>query len=609
MLDLESGERGSIAILEAETGSGKTEAALSYFARLFHAGLVDGMYFALPTHTAATQIYRRVCEARDHLFAEANRPPVVLAVPGYIEVDGASGQKLAPFRVLWNDDPAEERRYKGWAAEHPKRYLAGAIAVGTIDQVLLSSLVVSHAHMRSSALLRHLLVVDEVHASDAYMNRILEEVLDNHLHAGGHALLMSATLGAAARIRLLSVPKNHHDVSVPDLEEAVGKAYPMISVLRIGRGSEEIPIRTSGERKQVSIELAAEIESPDLVAARALSNAQAGARVIVVRNTVTGCIETQIALERMAASEPVLLFSCGSVPAPHHSRYSRADRRLLDGALEASFGFERPPGGQVVVATQTVEQSLDLDCDLLISDLCPMDVLLQRVGRLHRHDRHRPAGFEHARVVVLAPTKDLVELLKSNGETHGINGLGSVYEDLRVIEATLRQLRDSPSILIPHDNRRLVEGGTHPKVLESLCKERGGPWLMHHQRVIGELLGQGLLGSLNVIQRGTPFGEDGYLFPSADLSRRIQTRLGEGDRLARFKHPQRSPFSTGVEITEVTIPYHLVAPGTPADEDNAEDVRADENGFSFRFGLGRYTYNRLGLSKENAREEVDDAQG
>ncbi|MDB4914145.1 MAG: CRISPR-associated helicase/endonuclease Cas3, partial [Gemmatimonadetes bacterium] len=186
-------EESSITILESETGSGKTEAALARFVTLFSAGKVDGLYFALPTRTAATQMHKRVFDATAMAFTEP--PPVILAVPGYLRVDDTEGRRheLARFDVLWPD--AERFRYRGWAAEGPKRYLAGCIVVGTVDQVLLSSLRVGHAHMRATSLMRMLLVVDEVHASDAYMTRILEDVLARHRRAGGHALLLSATLG------------------------------------------------------------------------------------------------------------------------------------------------------------------------------------------------------------------------------------------------------------------------------------------------------------------------------------------------------------------------------------------------------------------------------
>ena len=106
------------------------------------------------------------------------------------------------FDSLWNDH--ERWRFLSWAGEHPKRYLAGAISVGTVDQALLSALMVSHSHLRATSLLRQFLVVDEVHASDAYMATILREVLRFHLAAGGHAMLLSATLGSRAATALIS---------------------------------------------------------------------------------------------------------------------------------------------------------------------------------------------------------------------------------------------------------------------------------------------------------------------------------------------------------------------------------------------------------------------
>ncbi len=216
---------GQIVILEAETGSGKTEAALYRFARLFERGEVDGLYFALPTRVAAKSLEGRIRKAVRRMFRCSPRPAVILAVPGYAKVDGVSGKPLPDFEVLWDDNPDSGAKRARWAAEHPKRFLAGTIAVGTIDQALLGAIQVRHAHMRSSSLLRHLLVVDEVHASDIYMERLLASLLDQHTRAGGHALLLSATLGSTARRRLLGL-KPCDDELVAQLETF---AYPAIS--------------------------------------------------------------------------------------------------------------------------------------------------------------------------------------------------------------------------------------------------------------------------------------------------------------------------------------------------------------------------------------------
>ena len=181
---------GPLVILESETGSGKTEAALWRFVHLFRAGAVDSLYFALPSRVAATQIYNRVQTAVKNLWPE-NPPLTVLALSGYdTQADGGKVHLRLGFDVLWSDNPDDEKALQRWAAESAKRFLASPIAVGTIDQALLGALQVRHAHLRHAMLARSLLVVDEVHASDPYMTVLLEHLLKAHLNNGGHALLL-----------------------------------------------------------------------------------------------------------------------------------------------------------------------------------------------------------------------------------------------------------------------------------------------------------------------------------------------------------------------------------------------------------------------------------
>ena len=137
---------GNIVVLEAETGSGKTEAALWRFVQLFQAGKVDSLYFALPTRTAASQLYKRVLEFVTRLWP-LDAPVVVRALPGYEAADDQIKISLPDFKVLWPDHPADEVAHQRWVAESPKRFLAATIAVGTIDQALLGALKVRHANM------------------------------------------------------------------------------------------------------------------------------------------------------------------------------------------------------------------------------------------------------------------------------------------------------------------------------------------------------------------------------------------------------------------------------------------------------------------------------
>ena len=596
ILELPAGHGGSLTILEAETGSGKTEAAFGRFLSLFHAGEVDGLYFALPTRTAATQIHVRMRAAVTRAFAgAAAAPPVILAVPGYLRFDDLEGRRLPGFEVLWNDDPDERRRYLGWAAENPKRYLAGAIAVGTVDQVLLSTLMVSHAHMRATSLMRQLLVVDEVHASDAYMIAILREVLANHLAAGGHALLMSATLGAGARHALLS-RLSSGATALPAVAEAKQVPYPMLACYRDG-GVTERAEQSGSEPRNVEAEIRPWADDYAAVARAALDAAATGARILFVRNTVSGCIATQQELERAAdvRGARAALFACKQIVTPHHSRFAAPDRIDLDRALEASFGLKSPTAPCVAVATQTVQQSLDIDADLLITDLCPMDVLLQRIGRLHRHNRlGRPASCASPRVIVLTPAeRDLTPMIRAGGEARGPHGLGTVYEDLRILEATWRALEEHAVISIPGMNRTLVEETTHPEALRAIATSLGPVWESHGVKVSGAQFAMKRLAALNCIDRTLPFGD--FEFPSSELEQRIQTRLGEGDRIAQFDAPITSPF--GNSINSLSIPSFLAR---GVDKDALPVLISVGDGtVEFSFGPYRYVYDRLGLRRVN----------
>ena len=229
-----------LVIIESETGSGKTEAALWRFARMYEAGLVDGLYFALPTRAAAVQLHQRVRNFISNLLPEQHRPPVVLAVPGYRP--GPDAEEVALQGYNSHAAGRHEGDHWPWAAESSKRYLAAQIAVGTLDQAMMAALKVRHSHMRAACLGRNLLVVDEVHASDPYMRRILKSLLDAHLDAGGYALLMSATLGSVARRQWL-IAGRLRSGDAPDLDRAI--AAPGFVGFPVSRESQRNPSSNS----------------------------------------------------------------------------------------------------------------------------------------------------------------------------------------------------------------------------------------------------------------------------------------------------------------------------------------------------------------------------
>ncbi len=582
-----------ITIMEAETGSGKTEAALAHFVTLFAEGYVDGMYFALPTRTAATQMYQRIRDCVARAFDDA--PPVVLAVPGYLGVDGMAGTRLPDFDVLWHDSPTDLKRQRTWAAEGAKRYLSGCIVVGTIDQVLLSTLRVMHAHLRAIPLLRLLLVVDEVHASDSYMSQLLSDVLSRHVAAGGHALLLSATLGAETRAQLLAPSE---PVRPPDLLTACATPYPLASS-RV-RYSEAAGELSTGSRR-VAVDRESWMDAPETIADFACGLAQQGAKVLVIRNTVDDCLILQQSVLAVASDRgrPDILFRCNGVPVPHHSRYSRPDREALDAAIERNFGKQRTDGGCVAVATQTVQQSLDLDADFMITDLAPMDVLLQRVGRLHRHVRERPLGFEIPRVVVLVPRdRDLANLITASGKGRHHHGLGSVYADLRILHATWLQLEQCPEWDIPAMCRHLVESSVHSEALAKALNPNDDRWRQHAAHVLGNLTGQTRQAQLNTVVWTKPYSDSSF-----QEDERIPTRLGASDRRVTF--PSRPASALGLQFSELSVPARWVR-DLPLDTELAEGLARTEAGWEFRFGSRIFTYDALGLRRKASASGDDD---
>lgn len=599
---------GHIVVLEAETGSGKTEAALWRFAKLFQEGKVDSLYFALPTRVAASQLYQRVLAFVTRLWP-LDAPVVVRALPGEEAADDQIKISLPDFEVQWPDNPADEKAHQRWVAESPKRFLAATIAVGTIDQALLGALKVRHAHMRHALLARSLLVVDEVHASDAYMTVLLEKLLLAHLKTGGQAMLLSATLGATARTRYLNIghPKKF---AQPTLADACTVPYPAISS-RSSSGILLQPVAGNPQHKTVHWETVDAMDDSERIAALAANAAAKGARVLVVRNTVPAAVATLRALEQLALPKGGdWLFKVNGISTVHHSRYSRQDRLLLNQAVETQLGKERKDfDGRIIIGTQTLEQSLDIDADLLITDLCPMDVLLQRIGRLHRHarlDEERAEGFRQPRAWVLTPAgHDLSPLL--NRARNGLGRFhagGGVYPDLRMIEATKRLIEAQPSRQIPADNRMLVEHATHPQALLALENELGEDWLKLGKDIEGDTSARKGIGHLHTLPYDDLFGD--VLFPDSD--QKIATRLGAADRLVTFDPPQPGPFHQHVK--QLALRFHQVPAGiSPDAEPNNIVALPDHTGFEFTLGSTRYRYNRFGVERLKVNDATQQTQG
>jgi len=429
-------------LIEDITGSGKTEAALTLVGRLFDAGLADGLYFALPTMATANAMHARVAAVLGRLFESDPPPSLVLA---------HSGPRLRPRREEGEVQPPDDGGYdrgessasqvaRSWFTDNRKKALLADAGVGTIDQALTGVLRSKHAPLRLLGLHRHVLVVDEVHACDDYMNEILELLLEVQAAHGGSAVLLSATLPLAARRRLISAFRRGLG-SAADHE--LGDAYPVL--VQAGEGeTTEIGLPAGGaSARRLPV---AFFHSFDEVVAWCEERANDGRCVAWIRNTVADAMAAFDALVARVGAERVRLF---------HARFPMGDRLEIEGEIVERFGKGGSPqgrAGQIVVATQVLEQSLDVDFDEMVTDLAPIDRIIQRAGRLQRHHRpERPPAPLH----VLAPPWEEAPTATWLGKDFA--GTLAVYQRPSYLWLTQRVLREEGALDLPLRARFLVE--------------------------------------------------------------------------------------------------------------------------------------------------------
>jgi CRISPR-associated endonuclease/helicase Cas3 len=317
-----------------------------------------------------------------------------------------------------------------WLASSRKRVFLGQIGVCTVDQVLLSVLPVRHKFVRGFGINKSVLIVDEIHAYDAYMHGLLGEILRRQKAVGGSAILLSATLPASVRLKLFEAWQ---------AEETGAAPYPALwhatsgTAHVLGVSSEHYPQK----REVVSECLKLPDAFPDeAILERLVRAAEGGARVAAVLNLVDDA-QRLARLLRTRTAAPVDVF---------HARYRFADRQEKERAAIALYGRHAPrERGRILVATQVVEQSLDLDFDWMVTQICPGDLLFQRLGRLHRHARSRPAGFELPRCTVLSV----------HAADYGLHAL--IYGNTRVLWRTECILAASSRIVFPEAYREWIE--------------------------------------------------------------------------------------------------------------------------------------------------------
>lgn len=425
-------ELPGLTVIEAPTGSGKTEAALAYAWRLLETRHADSIIFALPTQATANAMLRRVETFADKAFGEGGANIVL-----------AHGKRdLNPeFQRLVRADACHtaQGRNEGaaqcatWLAQSRKRVFLGQIGICTVDQVLLSVLPVKHKFVRGFGVNKSVLIVDEVHAYDSYMHGLLSEVLHRQQSSGGSAVLLSATLPLAVRAILLEAWQR----SGPLTDD-----YPLVTYVSTDR---ILPITLRDEHRPEQHTVLVECiplsnAFPDeSLLQRIILSAKAGARIAFVCNLVDDAQQISKSLRNMLKGTPIPV-------DVFHARYRFLDRQTKDDAAMKFYGKNVPrDGGRILVATQVIEQSLDLDFDLMLTQICPVDLLFQRLGRLHRHKQERPSGFETPCCIVVTAQDSKYGLHKE------------IYGNTRVLWRTESLLRDTKEIAFPEAYRKWID--------------------------------------------------------------------------------------------------------------------------------------------------------
>jgi CRISPR-associated endonuclease/helicase Cas3 len=512
----------SLIVIEDLTGAGKTEAGLIVAHRLMRAGAAEGLYWALPTMATADVLYRRLADSYRNLFDNPAATSLVLAHSARefndvfrksIEFGGTNVIQSAYSETHEDDGDANlpaSAACARWIADDRRKTFLADVGVGTIDQAVLGILPSKHQAMRLVGLSRRVLVVDEIHSLDAYQNALVEALLEFHAALGGSAILISATLTLAARQKLAKAFARGAGWPAPKLVEP---HFPLATIID-QQGAHEQRLKSGrGTRRDLPVRRLDDAASAMAVLSDA---AREGRAAVWIRNTVQDALDAQRDLQGLLPDVQIGLF---------HARFALGDRlRIQEGVLE-SFGraSEGKQRQRILIATQVVEQSIDADWDVMISDLAPVDLLIQRAGRLHRHDHRPPRATPVLHVVGPEPTADAGPKWFEAAFPRG----AYVYDHHGQLWLTMKALLDAGGLnLLTGDPRELIEYVYSETAFPAGLEMPSG-------KAVGAELSERATGRMNALELGK-----GYIHHAGAWASdtRTPTRLGDPARTLRLAH-------------------------------------------------------------------------
>jgi CRISPR-associated endonuclease/helicase Cas3 len=417
----------SIILTEAPMGEGKTEFAF-YLAHEFQARMgCPGTFWALPTQATTNAMFQRF---ESFLKSSSEGKIDLHLIHGRALLSEVYDALKHQADVYDRDEHPTRVIAERWFACDKRQSMLAPFGVSTIDQALLAVLQVRHGFVRLFGLTGKVVIFDEVHAYDTYMSTILDRLLHWLGALGSPVILLSATLPFKRRQELLNAYLH--------FAETIPKAsYP-----RITWASPLQPVQVRSfaadpkRRRTVRIRHSSDDDLAEILASQLTRKSCAA----VIRSTVGQAQETYLRLKNSLPDVDVLLF---------HARFVFEDRQRREKQVLCLFGKDRSlDRPTVLVATQVIEQSLDLDFDWLITDWAPIDLLLQRMGRLWRHDRTDRGLFQTPEVVLIKPSFDAA----------GSPSFGSsefIYERYILLRSLL-SLRGKDDLTIPDEIDDLV---------------------------------------------------------------------------------------------------------------------------------------------------------
>jgi len=438
-----------LLIIEAPMGQGKTEAGLYAADVAMCRGFARGMYIAMPTQATGNAMFKRVLD--DYLRKRGHQGKLNLQLvhgDALLAQEEVKEGKIGDFKPKAIGDGNDLEAQSWFTAK--KRPLLAPLGVGTIDQSLLSVLQTKHWFVRLFGLAGKVVIFDEVHAYDAYMSTILERLLHWLAEVDCTVILLSATLPEAKRKVLVKAYSGLDDIEYkryPRITLAEPRHYPEAHTESCPACAE---IRME-ESRSVEVSFAkTDLGSLALTLDRQLAH---GGCVAVICNTVDRAIEVYTHLRDNLQDTECLLFHARTLQMWRREREREVLGKFGKGEKQTDGNYLNlhRPGRTVLVATQVIEQSLDLDFDLMVSEIAPVDLLLQRCGRLHRHPRPRPAGLEVRHFVVLCEAPEVGPPPESFGKS-----IEYVY-DRYILLRTWLTLRQRKKVEIPTTIEVLVE--------------------------------------------------------------------------------------------------------------------------------------------------------